>query len=195
MGTKRSQEAVCKKLKRDRSMISAWAGKFKWTDRVITWHHEQAEIERAAQEKAALEKARERERRKDQVQDSAWEMFQALRAKVTAMLQFPVARQTVTKDVKGKTITTIIEPIRWRFSDVARVAEVADGLARLSTGMSTSNGRLTVQDPMGRPLPPPVQTLIQINVTRSKEANTEHAYKTLPGEPDEEDEEKQSALG
>lgn len=190
LGDKRTQRAVAKKLKKSCTIVGRWASAYHWTERIITHHGEEADRERAALEQAALEKARQRLERQNEVQDSAWELFKALREKVTDMLKFPVARQTVeSKD--GKTVT-IVEPIRWRFSDVARVSEVADGLARLSTGMATSNGKLAISDPNGAPLPAPVQTLIQINISRAADAKSTHEYKTLKG--DEEEDENAVAL-
>lgn len=192
MGDKRTHKAVGKKLRKSRILISRWASKFSWKDRIVSYHQEASERDRAALEKAALEKARERLERQNQVQDSAWELFQTIRAKVVDMLKFPVARQTVTSDEKGKTTTTIIEPAKWRFADVANLAQTADQLARLATGMTTSNGKLALSDPNGAPLPAPVQTLIQISISRAADAKSTHEYKMLKG--DEEEDENALAL-
>lgn len=162
LGEKRTYKLVSKKLKKSEGIVGRWAMQFNWKERLTTFHAEEAERANKAAEQAALEVAREREARRNVVQDGAWQLYEALKAKALAMLNFPVARQTVeSKD--GKTVT-IVEPIRWRFSDVARVAEVADGLARLSTGMATTNAQLRHTGPDGGPLPAPVAGEISVHI-------------------------------
>jgi hypothetical protein len=128
-------------------LIGRWSAKNKWKERAGRWDARENEREIDAADKAKDVAAIDDKKRQTRVQEEAWEWFDALAAKAREMLRFPVGRQeVVTSRHKTKTkehpdglpsTTTIVEPTRWRFSDLAKIVELADTLGRLASGMPT----------------------------------------------------------
>lgn len=172
-GAQRSHDAVSKKLRKSIALISRWSRTYGWTKRVALYDHEQRELGKSADEKAAEAVALQRQQRKQAVQDSAWEMFEQLRNKAREMLAFPVGRREVReKHEDGKDKITIIEPTRWRFSDLAKMIEVADGLGRLANDMVTGGKRVELTGKDGVPLPPStsvVAPVISVVIEKTEE--------------------------
>src|SRR5439155_22226410 len=72
MGEKRSLAKRGRLLGVSRQALEPWSVKFKWQDRIKAALVEDAEDECATEQRAKLERARESERRRQQVQDTAW---------------------------------------------------------------------------------------------------------------------------
>ncbi len=96
--------------------------------RELDWHQRAAAWDR---EQSRLEEEKWRKRR-EKVQERAYNLHEEMVKKAEAMLRFPLSR-TVTGDG-----TTIIEPARWTFDTLAKVAQAADALGRLSCDMETA---------------------------------------------------------
>ena len=72
MGEKRSLAKLGRLLGVSRQALEPWSVKFKWQDRIKAALVQDAEDECATEQRAKLERAREIERRRQQVQDTAW---------------------------------------------------------------------------------------------------------------------------
>lgn len=194
MGPERTHQQVAKKLRKSRKMIATWAARWDWKGRIVTWDNEAEERERKAADQAALEKARALADRQEKVQEKAWDIASKLHAKAMEMLAFPLSRQTIHDSKDGKKRTIVVEPMAWKLGDIARLAEVADSLSRLATGMSTSRAEHVGRD--GEPLPAgaAMPTLIQVVVTAAKDAEDKHVYRLLPGTEEEKEDAESSVI-
>jgi len=180
MGPERTHAAVAKKFRRNINMIHRWATAHNWAERIVTWEGEQKAREDAAKAQAELELQREKAKRRDQVQESAWAMFVSLRDKARAMLNFPVSTKDdmdVKRDKKGRVIakTTVIAP-KFRYTDLAKIVEVADALGRLACEMPSKV--MGLSDPEGKPftMPPqsaPAPVTMVVNVMRDEQSDRE----------------------
>lgn len=159
LGAKRSLPAVARKCRKSVSLIRRWSARNHWIERVGKWDARENSREIEADDKAKDVVALDAKRRQEQVQKEAWEWYQALAAKAREMLRFPVGRQeVVTARHKQKSkehpeglpmTTTVVEPTRWRFSDLAKMVELADSLGRLASGLPSKVTALA--DPTGQP--------------------------------------------
>ena len=91
-----------------------------WHRRAQAWDREQSRLEEE-----------EWARRRKTVQQHAFDLHQEMFKKAEAMLRFPLSR-TITGDGG-----TVIEPAKWTFDTLARVAQTADSLGRLACDMAT----------------------------------------------------------
>jgi hypothetical protein len=161
LGDERTTEAVAKRLSKSEQIIRRWSARHKWQQRLITWHHEEAQRQTDAKAKAALESARLVEKRRQQVADRAWDMAQKLFEKAQQMLAYPLSQQ----EKKDGENTYIINPAGWSFGTASKIIETSDALARLALGMPQKVTALTDKDggTLGA-VAPPVQLVV--NVTR-----------------------------
>ena len=173
MGGQRTTRAVARKLRKSVALIQRWSRKNGWKARTALWDDQQVHAQQTATEKAELELAREKARRRDKVQERAWEIAEKLIQKAQDMLQFPVGRQERTESEDGKTVTMIAHPARWTFADVGRLATAADTLARLSCGMATGKQEITGEG--GAPLVAAQPTALIIKVTHGDETDRARA--------------------
>lgn len=114
----------------------AWeqaARHWQWKERADAY-----DLDRVIREKEVWE-ARSREQR-----EIDWQTSQRLRDRVQQMLMFPLARTVVQSYDDGRE-RQVVEPVRWRMGDIARVADLSSKLARLATGMDTANVTLTLE--------------------------------------------------
>jgi hypothetical protein len=149
MGAGRSLDAVGRKLGKSTTLMERWSSVHGWKERVALWDNRRDHVQQTAEEKAAEAVALRLAERRAKVQESAYEMFEKLKAKCDDMLQFPVGRRE-SKDGK-----TIVHPAKWNFADLARVATVADALGRMATGLATSRQELSGPDGKPFTLPGP----------------------------------------
>ena len=77
MGGERSHAKVARKCKKHVELISRWSAHHNWKERSALWDNEQKLMEQEAAEKAELELARVKARRREKVQESAWEMYES----------------------------------------------------------------------------------------------------------------------
>ena len=180
MGEKRSQEAVAAKLKKSRQLLSRWAAKYKWTERLMSANHEDAERQNKAKEQAALEHAKLIEARKVIVMERAWELADALFKKASLIAKWPLEQQTRTEN-DGKT-TIIIEPTkRWQQSDAGRLGEVADELARLAVGLPQRVTAATNADGSAVQTGPAAQPIMNVTFEQTDETKKlEKQFNVLP---------------
>ena len=164
MGRRRSQERVSKKLAVSRQYLSRLAVRYKWTERLSAAMLEDRQIDVDAKAQAALEAARELERRKMLIQENAFALYEQFIEKARAMLQFPVETRVTTSETKEKRGKVIhqhitINPAKWTFMDAARMVATADTLARLGLGtpigrheLTGQNGEALVPTPLAQPI-------------------------------------------
>ena len=134
LGPGRTLLALCKKYTKLQGTTAAptlshqtlkqWSTKYDWQARI-----NQVKVNEDARVMAEWQ-ARQAEWRQ-----RGWEAAQALSDKVRLMLAFPISRKVVDN---GDGTQTIIEPINWRASDVAKLMETASKLARASSQMTTN---------------------------------------------------------
>jgi hypothetical protein len=175
MGEERSLAKVASRCGKHPSLIERWSVRYQWQERLITWQHEDAQRQIEAKEKAALEVARQIEKRRQQVHDRAWDMAQQLYAKAKEMLDWPLKQEvthTESKNADGDTtlITNITNPANWNFGTAAKLVETSDALARLALGLPQEMHALTDKDG-GSSLPTPAAPPLQLVVNVTREEN------------------------
>jgi hypothetical protein len=105
--------------------LEEWSAGHRWQARVADY------------ERLRLAERQARRSEREQVwEDKAWQTANALLEKAEQMLKFPVV-ETRTKDGQ-----TLVIPARWSVDTIARLAQAADRLARLSTGAETEPQRV-----------------------------------------------------
>ncbi len=90
----------------------AQSSRFRWSERARAWDDHLA----AERDRVAAAEARKWERRRQASLEDNYQVAQQIREKLRAMLKWPISR-TRTEDG-----LTIIEPARWNFMTVARLA-------------------------------------------------------------------------
>jgi hypothetical protein len=140
-------------------LISRWSARHKWAARAGRWDARENGRDIEAEDKAKDRVALDERKRQARVQEEAWLWFESLVSKAREMLRFPVGQTRIVHDRhKEKTkeepeglpkTMTIVEPTRWRFSDLAKIVELADALGRLASGLPS---KVTgISDPEGKP--------------------------------------------
>jgi hypothetical protein len=163
LGPNRSAAAAAKQVGKSETLLERWSARHNWLRRAQAWDvleaKRQGEAEDKAKDAAAVSVAAQRLK----VQESAWAWFEKLKAKAEEMLAFPVFQRTIRdRHPDGQEKVTIVEPLNWRFGDVAKIIETADALGRLAAGMPQKV--TAISDPEGKPFtfprngeaPPPV---------------------------------------
>lgn len=141
--TKRSIRNVAKMLRKSSTVINRWRAKWNWSPRVKAWDEDQGAIEKEAMEKVAREDAQVWAKRQDEFRKQRFEIGQAMLAKAKQILEWPLARKTITGP-NGE--TTIIEPAKWTTRDAARIADVGAALTALAVGLPTSKTEISAPD-------------------------------------------------
>ena len=180
MGENRSLEAVGRKLSKSKTIISRWSSRYRWKERLMQFHVEDAERQNKAKEQAALEHAKLIESRKVIVMERAWELADALFKKASLIAKWPLEQQTRTEN-DGKT-TIIIEPTkRWQQSDAGRLGEVADELARLAVGLPQRVTAVTNADGSAVQTGPAAQPIMNVTFEQTDETKKlEKQFNVLP---------------
>lgn len=135
LGDTRSVGKVARKCKKSGTLLHRWKKKFNWDERLARYYTEQAEIAVAAEQQAALEHAQRRERRKNQLEEDAWEVSRLMVEKAREILAFPIAERTILPSETGDGSTVIVKPVNFRAGDAARLLETADTIGRLANGL------------------------------------------------------------
>ena len=174
MGGKRSQERVSKKLSKSRQYIGRLASNFHWVERVRTAGLESHQIDRSAEEQAALEAARVNEALKKQTEADTLKATAKFVEKLDAMLNFPLQTSRTKDDVikeGGKTIHRhiTIMPAKWTFADAARIAQIIDQLRRVTLGMPLGRQEITGKD--GAPFAPVAPPIINVIHLRDEQSD------------------------
>ena len=102
-----------------------WSQQFQWAKRVEAWDSHLAAVDSAEKEKAAQRDAQEWAERRRHLRERKWRLSQALLDKGESVLKLPLIRTRIDKDG-----TTIVEPVRVRLADAARLGDVANQLGR-----------------------------------------------------------------
>lgn len=172
LGAARSIARVRQQCKKSMSLLQRWSARWKWKARSELHDNQQVHAAQKAEEQAELELARVKAKRREMVQERAWDVAQKLMTKAEEMLNFPVGRQERTESADGKTVTMVAHPGDWKFGDTARMLTAADALARLSCGMATGKQELSGPDDKPFTLPgASIPTQMAVHVTYGKETD------------------------
>jgi len=125
LGPERSMAAVAKKLMKSEGLISRWAGKFGWQERVAAYGTHLAVVEREAIEASARAKGPQWEAREQQLRETEWSMHERAIAAAKRGLDEYMKREKVYANL----------------ADIARMLEIASKLGRLATGLGTDGER------------------------------------------------------
>ncbi len=125
LGPERSMAAVAKKLMKSEGLISRWAGKFGWQERVAAYGTHLAVVEREAIEATARAKGPQWEAREQQLRETEWAMHERAIAAAKRGLDEYMKREKVYANL----------------ADIARMLEIASKLGRLATGLGTDGER------------------------------------------------------
>lgn len=155
LGPERSIAKLVKEHGKSSPLYLDWSSKWKWQDRSATYDREQNVIQAQATAQAALEGARERQKRRDQIEGQMWDLSQTLVGKVKEMLAFPVAEKTVKQGPNNNT-TIIVKPGKWTFTDVVRAAHALKELGCYAVGLPTQRTAAVDSDGDDLVAPPPV---------------------------------------
>lgn len=130
MGTKRSTDAVARKLAKSRQLIRKWSARWQWTSRVTAYSGHLARVEREASEALARSKSAEWLTRQQALRETEWEMHEKCVA---------AARKALNKFLeRDKVFATL--------ADIARILEVASKMGRMATGLATDKTEITGED-------------------------------------------------
>lgn len=138
-GHERSHSKVAAALGVHRSLVSRWAQRWLWTERVKAWEDHMREVEEAAYMKAAEEKAAQWAERRQAIRDKEWELGQKLITRAEQMLGFPLV---TTKIQDG---ATTVAPAKWMAQDIPRFLELADKLIRLAAEMESDTQKVELK--------------------------------------------------
>lgn len=110
--------------------LRKWSRKFKWDDRCLAWEarlaEKKASTELRTQERSAIRRAADRERRID----ANLHVADLLRDKVHEMLRTPTTRviedsKTTNEDGTITYHSVVMEPAKWQLRDIAVLAKTA----------------------------------------------------------------------
>lgn len=173
LGDDRSLTKLGRKLGKTAAHLGEWSTKYNWLARVALHHSEQAQLQLEADEKAALERARLREQRKNQLEEEAWDVSRLMIKKAKEILAFPIAKQEIKRGKNGKQ-TVIVMPVNFRAGDAARLLDTADAVGRLANGLPskvteiTGKGGKDLLTPGGIVLAPRVRLQLLTNAESDK---------------------------
>lgn len=142
MGTQRSIRKVARSLTKSVTLIKRWAAQHEWSGRIKDWDADQEARRRKAEDEALKAEAAVWAQRQRQIREQDWRDAQALRAKVAAMLDFPLAKRVV----KEGSNEIHIHPAKFTLNNAARMLEVASKLERLAAGLNTEKIEHTGKD-------------------------------------------------
>lgn len=131
-----NQERVTKGHKKSNYTPGSWREAFEewnWDERAEAWDEQERQLKEA-----------EWEKRRDERREKDWQRSGDLDSRVDRMLNFPLQEVKRQESEDGKTVTTIIKPVGWRFSDIPKLAEMASRLGRLGAEMETDSRKLDV---------------------------------------------------
>jgi len=110
-----------------------WVSKNEWIKRVTFFDQWQGVVEDTAFERGAAVEQKKIAMRRAKANDTAWDMATKLIEKAKEILALPIVEERIEKD--GKVIVQV--PVKVRMSDAARMIEIADKLARLTSDLHT----------------------------------------------------------
>lgn len=150
LGPERSLTLVAQGVDKNRQLMGRWSARYHWQERVATYDREQAEVDRQAAAQAALERARVREKRKEELTETVWHIAKGLEKKLSEMMAFPTHTVKMVPAPDGGS-TMHIHPAKWDLNVAARFASTLKELAAFAVGVPSSITAHT--DREGEPLP------------------------------------------
>jgi len=130
-GTERTHRMVLSLYPRNARLISYWASKYRWQDRIRAYDAHMAAVELAAAEKKTAGAAVSWAKRQKAVREKEYNLHE---------LCIQAARKGLAAYLDPK------RRVRSTLSDIARILEVASKLGRLASGMATDHVELTGED-------------------------------------------------
>lgn len=110
-----------------------WYRSHKWKERAGAFDRRDAEVAQTAREKVIATVAADRAGRMLEQEQREHELAGLMFAKIKEMLETGLVKRKVVKGEKGE--ITVLEPCKWGFSTVARLADVYCRLGRISLNM------------------------------------------------------------
>lgn len=135
MGPERSYTRLAGECHISRTRVAQMANRYQWQERLRSYERWQAEMRRDADATAALESARRRHLRQEELREKCWELQAKCAEKFAQMMLFPVSKQEIKTSADGKRVT-IIMPGPWRFGDSIRMAQAVRDLGAFACGMT-----------------------------------------------------------
>jgi len=157
LGGTRSQAKTASKLGKNTTTIAQWSSRWQWIERIRAWDDEQREIQRQADAIAALEYAKENQKRQREVMEKTWMIQEKMTEKFLQMMAFPVVKVESKPDANG--VTKIYMPGPWRFGDAIKMGQVINQLGAFASGLTKkltdpdSGKTVGGEDEDGLPLP------------------------------------------
>lgn len=131
LGEDRSLEKVSQKSAKSIPLLKRWSSRWEWVNRAAAYDTHIAVIEEIARDKERSKRAAEIERRRIQVQDSSWLLFQEIDNRVKKMLAFPLA-DCISKDGQ-----TVVKAARWTYDTLPRLVEAMVKLGKIAAGIGS----------------------------------------------------------
>jgi len=130
MGPERSLAALARESGKSKSALEYLSRTYSWARRVQAHAAHVAALERESVELLIREKAPEWLRRQQELREQEWAVHQKCLVAAQRALDAFMAREKVTVSL----------------TEIARIVEVASRIARLASGLSTSNTEITGRD-------------------------------------------------
>lgn len=140
LGPQRSIDKLRAVIPKNRALLGRWSAKFDWVARVQAYDDSLDDKQLTLKDTMIVDKAQEWSERQLAHRQKEWELAQTLIIKAERMLEWPIAQvENITEiypDGRTKAIT-IVKPSKWGFRDAGAIIDLADKLARLSSGLPT----------------------------------------------------------
>lgn len=128
-------------IKRASGRWRLWSQEHRWLERAQAYDDHLAAKGFLAEEEAAARRARDRDARREQLEEREWKLANAALDKLEKMLEWPHARRRVEEDGR----VTVLEPFKWNAASLARLLEAASRTGRLALDMDTDRKRVEVE--------------------------------------------------
>lgn len=117
--------------------IEAWSKKYNWVVRAKSYDLRNEHVKDDAKVAVIIDQQQLLMERRTALKETGWELASSLFEKARQMLAFPITRVSRETKDNGKTLITNIEPAKWTVKDIARMADIANKIARLSVDLPT----------------------------------------------------------
>lgn len=153
-GPQRGLRELARNLGKSSTVVCQWSARHKWQKRMKAMEAENRRALAEAEAKALQESAEAWIKRTASFREEAWKRTQKLLDKAMQMLDFPLAKKTVSEDGR----TTTIMPTRWTQGDVVQILKHVETTQRMLLNLPTERTEIT--GPEGGPVPAMVARVV-----------------------------------
>jgi hypothetical protein len=122
----------------------SWSSNWDWANRAHAYDVHESGLKREARINGAIAEAGEQGRksaeeewadRSNQIRETSWEMFVALKRKIQEMLSVAIIKRKVVEPAEGRPQQIIYEPAKWSFFTLTQMINTMDTVGRMAAEM------------------------------------------------------------